>query len=305
MKDFVINFLEYSTQVYECIDYPAGEMQIRIRPQWIEYIESAKTVTINAALAGVSTILSRNIIGLLLLTDAIRAINPMVAVNLNIPYLPYSRGDRRFVDGDCHGLATFASILNLAHFDCVTTLDVHHQPRANMFVSNLVNKAPASLIVSAISNFESHVGLKITVLFPDAGAEKRYRNCIPTGVPVRAATKKRNVKTGAFDGFTVPPKDAFENHNILIVDDICDGGGTFLGISDALQLTGIIPRLGLYITHGIFSGGFEKLSKHFEQIYTTNSICRDVEPPNSHISDSFVALLENSAQDNVLDKRLV
>ena len=55
---------------------------------------------------------------------------------------------------------------------------------------------------------------------------------------------------------------------ILIVDDLCDGGGTFLGIAN--QAEGTVP-LGLYITHGIFSKGFGELGKHFSKIYTTNS----------------------------------
>jgi ribose-phosphate pyrophosphokinase len=58
------------------------------------------------------------------------------------------------------------------------------------------------------------------------------------------------------------------------VDDICDGGRTFIEISKALD--GYQGELYLFVTHGIFSKGFEELFKHFTKIYTTNSI-KDIE----------------------------
>jgi phosphoribosylpyrophosphate synthetase len=68
---------------------------------------------------------------------------------------------------------------------------------------------------------------------------------------------------------------------VLIVDDICDGGGTFLGISDALgsrlRSLGDVGGdyiLGLYVTHGIFSKGFCDLIEKFDHVYTTDSFNR-------------------------------
>jgi ribose-phosphate pyrophosphokinase len=58
------------------------------------------------------------------------------------------------------------------------------------------------------------------------------------------------------------------NSAVLIVDDICDGGGTFIGIAKALPKD---VKKYLYVTHGIFSKGLRELTGHFEHIYTTNS----------------------------------
>jgi len=56
----------------------------------------------------------------------------------------------------------------------------------------------------------------------------------------------------------------------LIVDDICDGGGTFLGLGEELKKKNAGP-LFLAISHGIFSKGFDELVKVYEQIFTTDS----------------------------------
>jgi len=59
------------------------------------------------------------------------------------------------------------------------------------------------------------------------------------------------------------------------VDDICDGGGTFLGLATALKEKNA-GKLSLIVSHGIFSKGFEELNKSFDTVFTTNSF-RDIE----------------------------
>jgi ribose-phosphate pyrophosphokinase len=66
--------------------------------------------------------------------------------------------------------------------------------------------------------------------------------------------------------------------DLFIVDDICDGGGTFINIARIIkeneQFKG---RIYLIVTHGIFSRGFEDLAEYFNGIYTTNSISEVVD----------------------------
>jgi len=69
--------------------------------------------------------------------------------------------------------------------------------------------------------------------------------------------------------------DDLTGKNCLIVDDICDGGGTFMGLAEKLQEKQA-GHLFLAVSHGIFSQGLSELQKHFKQIFCTNSI-RDYE----------------------------
>jgi len=78
--------------------------------------------------------------------------------------------------------------------------------------------------------------------------------------------KKRNLETGSLSGFVVPQD--LGGRPTLIIDDICDGGGTFMGIAQEVYA---LP-LGLYVTHGIFSRGFDKLKECFTRIYASDSM---------------------------------
>ncbi len=71
--------------------------------------------------------------------------------------------------------------------------------------------------------------------------------------------KKRNQLTGVIESIIIPDVD-FKGKRILIVDDICDGGATFVEI--ARQLTAAEAAfIGLRVTHGIFSKGVDILYK--------------------------------------------
>lgn len=64
----------------------------------------------------------------------------------------------------------------------------------------------------------------------------------------------------------------YPDHQLLIVDDLCDAGGTF--IAEAQCLRKILPtirRLSLFVCHGLFTKGVTHVSEHFDHIYTTNS----------------------------------
>jgi ribose-phosphate pyrophosphokinase len=68
--------------------------------------------------------------------------------------------------------------------------------------------------------------------------------------------------------------------DVFIIDDICDGGRTFIEIAKAVNevrklSSSVKPehygKNYLIVTHGIFSAGFGQLAEYFEGIYTTNS----------------------------------
>jgi ribose-phosphate pyrophosphokinase len=119
------------------------------------------------------------------------------------------------------------------------------------------------------------------VISPDAGAEKRAGEVArKLGVPLIHAWKTRDVGTGAISGFGF---DAYaeattinKRARVLVVDDICDGGGTFVGLAAAIEKS--FPAdidLHLFTTHGIYSKGVAPLAEHFSHIYCTDSIVGD------------------------------
>jgi hypothetical protein len=106
----------------------------------------------------------------------------------------------------------------------------------------------------------------IGVIAPDGGAEKRaYRVAASLGVPLYHAWKSRSVATGQLTGFGIEP---IQPGRYLIVDDICDGGGTFIGLADVLDPN---VEADLYVTHGLFTRGAQPLLDCFNRVYCTDS----------------------------------
>lgn len=101
---------------------------------------------------------------------------------------------------------------------------------------------------------------KNTILIsPDGGVlQKIYKVAsYLQNYDVIECSKSRTVKTEKLSGFKVYSDD-LNGKAYLIVDDICDGGGTFLVLSEELKAKNT-GKLYLVVSHGIFSKGFDKL----------------------------------------------
>ncbi len=128
------------------------------------------------------------------------------------------------------------------------------------------------------------------LIVPDAGAAKKIPGNFASTVTF--CQKTRDPVTGALSGFNVP--EITTTLPMVLFDDICDGGGTFIGIAEHLQQYRKNNKLILYVTHGLFTKGIVELSKFFDQIITTNSVFESNEQ-NSNVlvldvlSDDFVS----------------
>ncbi len=273
--------LRKDSPVYEQFSYPAGEHQIRFRGRF-----AGDDVTVIARISD-----GNDIVKLALLKNAI---GKRTETRLVLPYLPYSRADRPFTDGDCFGLEVFGSLINSMGFDDVVTIDAHNAKAARKCINGLCDVSASQFIDRAIVDFsEKHHAKHVTVLFPDEGARTRYQvprgietNTARIGITVSHCRKKRDGETGKLLGFEVP---AITNrYPAIIIDDICDGGATFLGI--AKQCAGI--NLALYVTHGIFSKGHAPLLDYFDHLYTTNTIDTAEELDRVTVYDAMPVLLE-------------
>ena len=119
----------------------------------------------------------------------------------------------------------------------------------------------------------------VGIIAPDAGAQARatrFRDRFYPGLPVLLATKKRDQQTGRLSNYQLP---AFEKAGrYIIVDDICDGGGTFNLLAEAFTQRAAELRapcaLDLFVSHGLFSKGLEAISPVIGKIITTDSWCR-------------------------------
>lgn len=258
----MINYPQGAGKQYEQFRYPGGEVQVRLTAEQIDILKSVGYGNVCI----VARITDGDITPVLQLVYAVRGVTGS-NIKLILPYLPYSRADRRFTEGDTCGLAVFASTLNAMHGVEIITLDAHSKAAA-VCLNYFTNVEPTPIIDSVIDRLDGTrvYGTSIIttgVLLPDKGAADRY------GYGGLHATKLRDPQTGKLSGFSIPPRSEFKCDNILIVDDICDGGGTFIGIADQLKDYGL--PLYLYVTHGIFSQGYNNLFDRFKRVFTTDS----------------------------------
>jgi ribose-phosphate pyrophosphokinase len=107
------------------------------------------------------------------------------------------------------------------------------------------------------------------LICPDAGAAKKvgkYFDWNSNLKDIVYCSKNRNLATGKLTLEVLEPQEC-NGRNCVIIDDICDGGATFLAIAEKIQ-----PKhLTLIITHGIFSKGFAALEEKFNEIIVSDS----------------------------------
>ena len=186
------------------------------------------------------------------------------SVNWVIPFFPFARDDRRnsVLDGTELLFATqIAANVGAAvvdpHSD-VTTLNLRYYPQSEVvrefYANGLFNGDPV-------------------VAIPDAGAAKKAYTWISEyGLDHVQCVKRRDPATGKLSGFQVIGNGTpLAGRDIIIVDDICDGGGTFNGLAEEL-LKYRPNNLRLAVTHGLFTKGMEELTANFQQIYALDHI---------------------------------
>lgn len=214
---------------------------------------------------------------LLLVNDALEQ-EGITEKYLYIPYLMGARYDRIMREGDSFDLRVVANLINNCNFTKVYILDPHSSISTLLISrSKEVEAIPAMLSSLLYKNNNP-----ITFICPDYGASKKLDKYIKTikdvyrfdvsKFTVIYCNKKRNVETGSIE-LTVNEPEKCKDTFCVIMDDICDGGGTFIEIAKKLQ-DNKPSELNLIVTHGIFSKGFEELSKYFSKILTTNSLCK-------------------------------
>lgn len=186
-------------------------------------------------------------------------------LELFIPYFPAARQDRLMIAGEPLSVKVYADIINAMNLEKVMVFDPHSE-----VTPALLNNCEVIQNYSFISQVIEQVG-EVKLISPDGGALKKIYKVSEYlgGVEVVECSKSRDVKTGKLSGFKVY-EDDLKGADCLIVDDICDGGGTFTGLAEELKKKNA-GKLYLAVSHGIFSKGTDKLTAHFDVVFTTNS----------------------------------
>ena len=252
------------------IRFPGGEVQIRLDLEGRAF-PYGSTFYIKADLCN-----SQNVMELLMATDALRRAEPDAAIKLVMPYIPYARQDRVAVPGEALSIKVFADLINAQMYDSVTVWDAHSDVSVAL-LDRVVHITAAQIISSrglGLGLFEDCV-----IVAPDAGAVRRAGAVAKMiGTELVRADKSRDPRTGEITGTSILTPGGYKYAPFVIVDDICDGGRTFIELAKALRAVSQRP-IHLYVTHGIFSAGFDQLKRHLATIICANVISTEEPPP--------------------------
>ncbi len=242
--------------VFESFTFSGGEPHIKLKTSLDKVAEVTITTRLN----------SFNDLGVLLCAiDALRRTG-VEKINLFLPYFPGARQDRVMISGEPLTVKIYAEILNQQKLNSVTVFDPHSE-----VTSAVLNNCFVMTNHRFIEKILQNINEEVLLISPDGGALKKIYKVSEYlgGIEVIECSKKRNVTNGKLEGFKVYEED-LKGKTCLIVDDICDGGGTFMGLAEELKNKNA-GDLYLAVSHGIFSKGTDGLNKYFNAIYTTDS----------------------------------
>lgn len=239
--------------------FSGGEVQIRL-PEM--FIQQADTVYVTTVLDSPTAIME------MLLVDSalVNVIPAQVKTILEIYYMPYARQDRVCYKGEANSASVIHQLLDGTSFDYIRFADLHSK-------QEYMNDRFIELTQLDIFNYNPSILANIDVIVsPDKGAtEKANAIAKQFGLELSQSLKVRDPENGDLKDITIDPTVDLKDKHLMIVDDICDGGGTFIWTAKEL-LKREPMSVSLYVTHGIFSKGTDCLfASGIFHIFTTNS----------------------------------
>lgn len=192
-------------------------------------------------------------------------------------YLPFARQDRATTDDQPFSLKVFCHMLKTLQIDTLGVSDLHSDVFFELMNNSsfTINHFSQLVCFKKIIHNENEINYDL-IVSPDKGAiRKSYQIANYLGLPLVSALKNRDSSTGLLSEPSIDFKD-FKPNKILIPDDICDGGGTFIQLADLIKSKLPSTTIDLYITHGIFSKGVEIFKGKFENIYCYNIMNKSI-----------------------------
>lgn len=231
--------------MFRRMKYPAGESHIDLNVEW-ETLASKFVMEMEC----------RSFDDLCVLLTADRLLKEhRKSCTWFVPYFPFARQDRRTDEWSGFELSV---ALDLVKGIDLVIADPHSD------VAGLLPHIQQKDFVKQLEAVGAFTRNPM-VIVPDKGATNKAMSWLG-GSAWLQGEKYRDPATGQLSGFGVPADD-LEGCPCIIVDDICDGGGTFIGLAEILKESGA-GDLTLAVTHGLFTKGMEKLYEHFDHFYT-------------------------------------
>ncbi len=235
---------------YRMIDFPDGEPHIVL-----DDIDRKNVVNVICRIANPNDLFIVMQVGDILNRQG-------VLFSLTITYLMSMRMDRVISFNESFSLKVVANMINSIHAIVVDILEPHSTMSLDLIENSRCNSFNITLISEDV------------ICFPDKGAAKRYeRDIIHPSFKktILYCSKERDISTGKLKGFKIENPEAYHGGSICVVDDLCDGGGTFAGIAKELRQLAPDVELNIRVMHMVNPKGISTLSEHYDKVTFSNS----------------------------------
>lgn len=214
-----------------------------------------------------------NLMELLIMLDAFRR-SSAERVTAVIPYYGYARSDKKDRPRVPIGAKLVANLIATAGANRVLTIDLHAAQIQGFFDIPVDHLFAAPVF---IGYYQAHPLPNLTVVAPDTGGAERARAYAKRltsadGSPAQLALcDKRREKPNVAEVMNIVGD--VRGRNCLIVDDMCDTGGSLTKVAAALREAGA-DRIHACFTHPALSGqACTKLRESdIEQVVTTDTV---------------------------------
>ena len=258
----------------EVFNFNDGSCQVQLDPLAHVAKDDVVSITLVAHMKAIGDQMA-----LIMTMGALRDMYKELPIDLYMPFTPYGRQDAVFVEGQANAMKVWADVVNMLEFRSVTTLDPHSIAVSHFDRCTAIDIVEILGRCTAIDRILSRGD--ITLVSPDAGANKKcHKIAKKYGLTkfVRA-DKARDLSTG-----TIIETEIYgdvKDEICVIIDDICDGGMTFIKLAEKLKAEGA-AHVVLFVTHGLFTKGLAVFNGLIDQIHTTESCL-----PNIGLEDDY------------------
>lgn len=210
-----------------------------------------------------------------------------------LPYIAYSRKDRRTKERDPVNSRYIAQLLEAVRVDHVMVMDVHNVAAfENAFRCSVDLLAAAPLFADKV--VDQTRGHPVTIVSPDFGGAKRAQRvqelvAARAHVPVDFAVVEKRRDNGEVSGDLVIGPVA--GRHAVVVDDLISAGTTILRAVQACRAAGAVSVTAC-ATHGVFAPGAERLlgPDGPDRLYVTDTLLPTRLAPPHGASDRLVVL---------------
>ena len=238
---------------YELKQFPDGEIYFRLRERVEVILQNGFPMP------------NKSIIELILMQDV------ALVDKLIMPYFPYARQDKQFLEGESLSLRAVLKLVYSLGIKDVYTIEPHFFRECKdkkMYGVRVYNICVAQYLVEYLLKSNDLRREEVLLLSPDLGNSERVREIAKQyDLEHYYFTKKRK------DAYNVEYEDVrkdIADREIILIDDIISTGSTAISLLNNLD-----PKSKKYaaFVHGLFlNNAYEKLKPYVNNIATSNTI---------------------------------